>query len=370
MLPISSILSFTQCNLTSLLEQPSHTMSATPPSQHPSLQLGPWRIPALLIPLISIAVPVAVRSRPLARHLSIAAFHRWTKQCLTVLHLLFYVCMIWGILSKPLEQQENDVAIALLEYTSLIIGEAILRTSDFWPYTRIAAGWFLICPHAFQDHKLSQLTRTWLSLLLAIFSALTPDARLGLGARLSALTLLTTTACRIWSYATDPHKPWSAMLLVIILAPLCAATYGRKRVQIWYERLICAFPLRIRSAWDYVIDHSQIRQCVRCAEGAMGRITLALAGLILSSFNWSCFRWRWLMNRQPSRAPSWTTFSFFGGGLLFYPILVLIGLVHLTQDRPGDLMQRQLHSSLAAVWWTTCVQLVAWIFLETIFTSF
>jgi hypothetical protein len=219
-------------------------------------------------------------------------------------------------------------------------------------------------PGAFPSERLSQLTRTWMSFLLAISSALAVDARPSVGAKLSVLTLLTTSACRIWSYAIGSHKPLPAKHLVLIMAPLCAATLGRTRVQIWYERLPFPIPSRTRGAWANVMEHSRMRQCIRCDQAPVSRITLMIAGLLLSSFSWSCSRWWWLISRQASGPPSWTAFSFLGGGLFFIPILLLVEYINLTQVRQGDLMQRQLNSCFTAVWFTSCVQLVVWMVLE------
>jgi hypothetical protein len=164
---------------------------------HPSLHFGPFRIPALFIPLVSVWLPLVVRPQSLSHYLSRPAFKRQLGGFLGALHLLFYTCTVSGILSKE-GLQENDVAVPLLSYTTLMVGEAIHRTSTFWSYTSIAVGWVLICPEAPLNETLSPSTRAWMALLISVFSTLRTDEQLSTGAMVSALALFTRTIYHIW----------------------------------------------------------------------------------------------------------------------------------------------------------------------------
>jgi hypothetical protein len=330
-------------------------MSLFNASQHPSLHFGPWRIPGPFIPIALVAFPLVVRPRTLAHCLFRPSSKKSIGYSLAVLHLLLYFHIVWGIIRNN-TIQHDDIAIPLLSYTSLVLGEAILGTSGFWPYTAIALDWVLLSP---QDPLSRRLAKACISLVLAVSAV---GERLSTGAKLSALSLLTTAIFQTWSVP----RPLAATLAALVV-PVLATTFSRiARGQVWYQEL----HLRSGSLWTNILSNSQLGQYRRCFEVPVTKITLAGAAWVLSSFNWSCFRWRWLLNRgQASRAPSWSMFSLFAGGFTFFPVFLIVDFVQLMQGRDraanrGDFMQRQVRMCLKAMWYTTCMYTVVWLLLE------
>jgi hypothetical protein len=333
-------------------------------SQHPSLPLvGPIALPGPLIPLLTIILPFAIQPRHyyIFRPLRLGPF-------LTILHILFYLSDFLAEYHTN-ATQSDDITIPLLSYTTLVLGEAIHRTSTFWSYTSIAIGWVLICPEAPLSGTLSPSTRAWMALLISVFSTLRTDEKLSTGAMVSALALFTRTIYHIWIVSSVSPVSWTArftMLLLPVLARLGAVNLCG---QLWKQVLVCRFLTRLENE----IGRSAIGQCARCAEVAVAQISLLGAALIVCAFTWSCFRWRWLWNIQASssRAPAWTIFSFFGGMLFLFPIYTLVRFLEhipgrdLRADRE-DFMKRQIRNCLVAIWCTNCVYVVFWIMSETL----
>jgi hypothetical protein len=331
-------------------------------SQHPSLPLvGPIALPGPLIPLLTIILPFAIQPRHyyIFRSLRLGPF-------LTILHILFYLSDFLAEYHTN-APQSDDITIPLLSYTTLVLGEAIHRTSTFWSYTSIAIGWVLICQEVPLSETLSPSTRAWMALLISVLSTLRTDEQLSTGAMVSALALFTRTIYHIWivsSVSPVSGTAQFAMLLLLILARLGAVKLcGQLRKQMLVRRFLARL--------GNEIGRSAIGQCARCAEVAVAQISLLGAALIACAFTWSCFRWRWLWNVQSSssRAPAWTVFSFFGGMLFLFPIYTLmLFLEHLPSgdvraDR-GGFMERQVRNSLVAIWCTNCVYVVFWIMSE------
>jgi hypothetical protein len=212
----------------------------------------------------------------------------------------------------------------------------------------------LICPEAPSSQMLSRLTRTWMALVTSFFGA---HGRLSTGAKASALSLLTRTSFHI----IEP-RPLTARFGVLALLVLAVALGHTARDQLWS---IYSFLARLR---DGTIK-SPMGQCARCAEAAVAQISSLSAALIVSSFRWSCFRWRWLWHIGPTRARAWTDHSFFGGMLFLFPIYALVQFIEHIQFRyigadREDFRKRQIYNCLMATWCTSCVYIVLWIMSE------
>lgn len=111
------------------------------------------------------------------------------------------------------------------------------------------------------------------------------------------------------------------------------------------------------------------RKLIKCASVAIISMILQGAGWILSSFIYSCFRWRWLYLGQDSRPPALTVFSYAGGAMPFFSVLALKKIITLLQARGpfGSaymFLQHELKDCLATTWWVSCTYLLLWLVLE------
>jgi hypothetical protein len=113
----------------------------------------------------------------------------------------------------------------------------------------------------------------------------------------------------------------------------------------------------------------QTRTVIKCASVAIASMILQGAGWILSSFIYSCFRWRWFFLGQNSRPPALKVFSYFGGGILFFLVLALKKIITLLQaggpfGSAYIFLQKELKDCLASTWWVSCIYLSLWLVLE------
>jgi hypothetical protein len=342
-------------------------------SQHPSIAILELRIPGPLIPISLVALPLAVRPRTLKQYIC-SPFSKIYVECvLAALHLLLYTCMISEVLDKK-DYIWDGVTLPLLEYTSLVIGETILKKSNFWMYTSTTVGWMLTLPKAPGSDALSRGTRAWILLVPSVSVALRTEQRLSAGANLSTLSLLTAVTSQIWFDFIASTRLWArdipGLLLVPILLPICIATFCHTtRGKSSRKRFSSALPSWLRTAWYHSIRGHEMTQCIKCTEFLVAKLTWHCTGSFISSFLFTCLRWRWLLTGHSSSAPSWTVISSFVGFFCFTPILLLIRSIQLMRDRPRaanleDFLQRQITDCFAALWWNTCIYLLLWVILE------
>jgi hypothetical protein len=339
-------------------------------SQHPSLALGHWLIPGPLILIFSIGVPLLAHARS-HRHysLTIKTFLEYTS---VALHLPIYIYIIRQVLHKSNNQQDN-ITLSLLEYTSPVLGEAILKRSNFWLYTSIAVAWMLILPRAPGSQTLSRVTRAWSLLAPTGFVVLQTDKQLSTGARVSILSLLTMLLSQIWSGFIASTGSFSTSLvgqLFPIVVPICILSFCHTEIC----ELRCMLSNSMSQTWLRTVSvngrgDSRVIHCIRCAEFPVARVTIQIAGSILSSFLCTCLRWRWLLSGEESRPPAWTGLSVLIAMFFFNPILLLIQTFEFTQGRNraanlGEFIQRQIASCMTALWWTNCIYVVLWLVLE------
>jgi hypothetical protein len=113
----------------------------------------------------------------------------------------------------------------------------------------------------------------------------------------------------------------------------------------------------------------QTQKLIKCASVAIASMILQGTGWILSSFIYSCFRWRWFFLEQDSRPPALTVFSYAGGGILFFLVLALKKIITLLQaEGPFGsayiFLRKELKDCLASTWWVSCIYLLLWLALE------
>lgn len=331
--------------------------------QHPALELGPLQIPGPVIPFALLCLPFLMSPRTRRRVWTHPGSKEYLEYSLITVHLLLYICNVREILNKT--ENKNGNTLSLLEYLALVLGETILQKSDSWRYTYVALGWAL---SASMNSPLTYIppssTRALISLLLSIPGAFGNSVHISTGVRLSALSLLTRAT--FWVLiASNVVREFSATtlakLISLVLARLLHAKFVRTaHNQPWSSRLREALQKMFR-----IVQQDNTEQSKDCAHAAMAMQTLLVAGWILSSYLWSCFRWRWLFLEQASRAPAWTVFSFLGG-TQFFTAWVLVKRSH-AREPTGDLRifaQRQLVDCLEATWWTSCFDLLLWSICE------
>jgi hypothetical protein len=349
----------------------SQKMERAHTPHNPVLEIWRLRIPGPAIPFVLAGFPLVVR--PLAlRHL---LFYPASKVCLryslAIVHLLLlYIHLFRGDLNK--KEAEHTNTLPLLEYLSLVLGEAALQESNFWLYTSVAMGWIHVLPHSSFSQMLSLWSRrAWILLILSIPSVLQMSKRLSTGAMLSALSLFTKIVSLILTGSVTLHEISATtsvgVLLLLLARPCCSKFLRIARSQPWLNRLGQAHSNWLRSVQQDGMVGFQLGSCTRCAQAAVAMLTLQGAGWILSSFIWSCFPWRWLFNKQVSRNPSWTVFSFLAG-FLFFPILALIKFLQARGPVAdlGVFVHNQLIDCLAATWWTSCIYLLLWSICEIV----
>jgi hypothetical protein len=323
-----------------------------------------------VIPIALAGVPLAVRPQALKDLL----LHPTSKGCfrkiIAIVHVLLYVCHVREIVNKKEVEQTNT--LPLLEYLCLTLGEAVLQESGFWVYTCVAIGWIQVLPHSLLGQMLLLWPeRVWTSIVLSIPLALQISKRLSTGGRLSTLLLFSRITWLVLTSSITVHEitaTTSGGILVLLLArPCCSKVSQIADRQVWSSRLGRALQGWVRIVQQNRIAGSQTGRWIRCSQMAVAVISVQAAGWILSSFLWACFPWRWLFNRQASRNPSWTMFSFFGGAL-FFPVLAVIKLVQVGEPVGdlGVLTHKQVSDCVAATWWTSCIYLLLWAICEIV----
>jgi hypothetical protein len=340
--------------------------------QHPSFVFLGRRIPGPFIPIALVGLPLMVRSQTLKYYIYSSSVKKGIEHLLVLLHLLLYTGTIRQML-QPEGYQRDDITLALLEYVSLVIGEAILDASRFWSYTLLAGGWIFTLPKAPGSHTLSPIRRTWLLLILSSIGALQTGDRLSKSAQLSAWLLLTKATFQIWSnLITSPRS--LAVNLAGLSLPLATRIFILVFQMIghnapWFKRHTLKFQARLRYIWVNCGGEFQMARYRRCAEFPVARFTLLGAGWIISSFLFTCLWWCWLFAGEPSEGAVWIAVSCIAAFFSFVPILVLIQYLQLMQDRPRavsleEFLQRQITDCFAALWWNTCIYLLLWVILE------
>lgn len=273
--------------------------------QHPLLELGSLHIPGPAIPIILLGFPFIMPPGARRHLLHRSSFKEWLGNSLAITHMLLYIHKVWGVL-KGKENMHNNTLL-LLEYLSLVLGEAALEESNFWLYTSVALGWSLSIPPSSSPSQISALPylRAMILLILSMPSTLVMSDQLSNGATLSALSLLTRATFWASTSSITGHGFWATTLARIVLPLLAKPCYTEfvrtARGQPWSSRVV-----RALQSWLGRVQHNSIGQYMNCTQIAVAAQTLSIAGLILSSFVWSCFRWRWLFAGHASRAPSWT----------------------------------------------------------------
>lgn len=279
-------------------------MGPTITCSHPSLKLGPPHIPGPSIPIIILVFPYVVRPHTRQR------LFPYLGHFLTLFHLFLYLYNIRGLLTK--KEHEHTNVLPILEYLTLVLGEADLEVSNLWLYTSLAVGWVQpVCPSDFSNRlDILLSTKRCVSLLLSIPSALGMKEPLSIGATLSTLSLLTRNTFRTSTRAaTVQGVSVSAVARISMpaLARPCYAMFVRMiRSHSQSNRLYLLLQTRLRC-----ILHRTIGQCADVYQTATATHTLLIAGWLMSSFLSTCFRWRWLFYGQASMAPAWTASSFF-----------------------------------------------------------
>jgi hypothetical protein len=340
-------------------------MERTISPHHPLLRLGWMCIPGPAIPIIVLAVSCFIRSNTRRRLLSYPIVQHSLTYSLAALHLLFYAHNIRDIFHG--NKYMNSNALPLLEYICLVIGEAALHKSNFWPYTSIALGWILsVLPTPFIPS--SPYVIEVVILVLSTPSALGMNDDANIGVTLSALSLFTRATFCVSKTPTAAYES-SAMNLAGILVPVLArisyttfirTAWGRS----WHNKL-----RQTLQSWLQSGQLTNIGTCMKCVQVAVLVQTLLIAGCTMSGFVWSCFRWRWLFSGQESTAPAWTVSSFFTG-TQYITVFVIVKWWR-ARDATADLsvfMQWQLDDCLVATWWTSFLFVLLWLFTELLNT--
>jgi hypothetical protein len=336
-------------------------MERTISPHHPLLRLGWMCIPGPAIPIIVLAVSLFIRSNTRRRLLSYPVILNGLRYSLTTLHLLFYAQNVWDIFHGNRHMESN--VLPLLEYVCLVIGEAVLQKSNFWLYTSVALGWILsVLPTPFIPS--SPYVIEVVILVLSTPSALGMNDDANIGVTLSALSLFIRATFCVSKTPTAAYES-SAMNLAGILVPVLArisyttfirTAWGRS----WHNKL-----RQTLQSWLQSGQLTNIGTCMKCVQVAVLVQTLLIAGWTMSSFVWSCFRWRWLFSGQESKAPAWTVSSFFAG-IQFFAAFTIVKWWR-ARDATADLgvfMQWQLDDCLVATWWTSFLFVLLWLLSE------
>jgi hypothetical protein len=239
------------------------------------------------------------------------------------------------------------MTLPLLEYLTLIIGGAALRGRDFWTYSSIAAGLILA----------TQSSKTWSALTLSIISALQIHTQSADRLGTSAWSLLTRSIIRVLEARGPAPNLLTTRLATILLLQLYILWYTYNP---WAQRQRSSYLRPFLELIDAALQHSTVgglrrHQCARCGQAAISLLMLLGAGWVVSSFLWSCFRWRWLFLGKESRAPSWTEFSF-AGGITYFSIVAVLKTLR-RREAMADLeifVRNQLEDCLEWTWWTVC----------------
>jgi hypothetical protein len=331
--------------------------------QHPSLELGRMRIPGLAIPVVLLASSFFIRSHTRRRLFSNPVFKNSLRNLLAALHLLFYAYNIHEILDADKPTDSN--ALPLLECLSLVIGEAALQTSNFWLYASVALGWSVSIPLILFILP-SPYLGAIVSLLLSAPSALDMSEHASIGVTLSALSLLTRATFWILRRSAAGNTSSGTTLASIalpILARICYTAFIRTSWgRSWHNKLKKALQSWLRS-----VQPTNSRHCIECAQISVAAQSLLISGWVMSSFVWSCFRWRWLFSRQASRAPAWSAASFLAG-TQFFTAFALVKWAR-TREATADVsvfMQWQLDDCLVATWWTSFLFTSLWLVSEAL----
>jgi hypothetical protein len=321
------------------------------------------RIPGPAISVVLLASSFFIRSHTRKRLLSSPVFKNSLGHLVTTFHLLLYAYNIHEILDA--DESTDSNALPLLEYLSLVIGEAALEKLSFWLHTPVVLGWILSAPLTVIILPSPHL-KAIVSLVLSAPSALDMSEHASIGVTLSALSLLTRAMFWISKTSTAGYT-FSATSIAAILLPVLARTcytafiwtlWGRS----WHNKSKQALQSWLRSVQPINSGH-----CIECAQISVAAQSLLISGWVMSSFVWSCFRWRWLFSRQASRAPVWSAASFLAG-TQFFTAFALVKWAR-TREATADVsvfMQWQLDDCLVATWWTSFLFTSLWLVSEAL----
>jgi hypothetical protein len=331
--------------------------------QHPSLEFGRIHIPGPAISVVLLASSFFIRSHTRRRLLSSPISKNSLGRLSVALHLLLYAYNIHGILDAGERTDSN--ALLLLEYLSLVMGEAALQKSSFWLYTSVALCWILSVPLTVIILPSPHL-RAVVSLLLSAPSALDMSEHASIGVILSALSLLTRATFWILRTSTAGNTSSGTTLAGILLPVLARTCYTAFIRTSWGRSWHNKFRQALQS-WLRSVQPTNSGHCIECAQISVAAQSLLISGWVMSSFVWSCFRWRWLFSRQASRAPAWSAASFLAG-TQFFTAFALVKWAR-TREATADVsvfMQWQLDDCLVATWWTSFLFTSLWLVSEAL----
>lgn len=327
-------------------------------TQHPSLDIYSLRIPGPVPPIIIAAWFLSARLQPGRHLLRFLITGNQLRIFLVVTHSLTYCWSIWNFIHQEQHSETplNNHALIILEFTTLTWGEAFLLESDFWPYTLTSIGWIMLALHPLSKATSPSSRSIWLPLVFSLRSALQVGGRVSSGAMLSGISLLNTV---IFGLVDGRDFLGSYGGILAILVPPCLAIL---------VQLVCknnSYHDRLRSLWRAIFKHYPTENHMQCAQVAISVINLQAAGWIVSSFLWSCLRWRWLFSGQNSRDPALTVFSLAGGSLFF----AIHAVCKLLRNRapiadPAIFVRNSLSDCFHAIQWTNCIYLGLWLLCE------
>lgn len=328
-------------------------------AQHPSLDSYGLRISGPVLPIVLAAWFLSTRLQPGRHLLRFSITGNQLRIFLVVTHSLTYCWSIWNIIHQEEQHSAiptNNHASILIEFIVLTWGEAALQDSDFWPYTLTSMGWIMLAFQSLSDATFPSSSNIWLSLLLSLPCAFQMSARVGSGAMLSGLSLLSNAIFALVN-ARDVLGPYARILAILV--PLCLAIL---------IQLACkndSLHSRLHRLWRAVFKHFPTENHMRCATVGVSVINLEAAGWIVSSFLWSCLRWRWLFFGESSRNPALTMFSLAAGALFF----AIHALGKLLRNRapiadPAMFVRNSLNDCLHAIQCTNCIYLGLWLLCE------
>jgi hypothetical protein len=223
----------------------------------------------------------------------------------------------------------------------------------------VAVGWVLVTPDALMSEKnVSYIHRIWGACVLSVVGGVDLDGRghMHPGVRISALSLLTTALALL-------VEPSGVGARIAVVGGACGVTIFCIRM-----RFNHAFSSRVTRAYTYAAQSSMTREFSTVAPRIVDHFAHLVASVVICSFAFSCFRWRYLLNVGPTRAPAWTVLSFLGGGIGFGTVstVLQVGEEMLGRERGGNVDRRNVRMLVVAMWWTDVVYVVVWVVLEAI----
>ena len=273
----------------------------TSTTSQPTLDLGLAVIPAWLLPLLIASTFVYFKTTSRRRKDSfLAAARRYLPDTLLAFRIVTF-CQVAYNRERVLEQGKSIIIIA--EFLALVLDHSFLQQADLWASILTAAGWVLLLDVS-PDPEPYTTIRLYAVGFLAVSGCVGfPPERRNAGPLISSMSLMAAVMSYSWVHEGPGLTDRMPKVFDAILAALVMIT-------VWK----CLWPRLSQTAQGRALNLHH------CIFSILVYWQIIAAGVLVSSYLWSCLGWKFVSGKgKGSSPPGATQFSLLAACLSYLP---------------------------------------------------